>query len=108
MPELDLVRIDSKAARQRVDEAPRVPIFEIDGTVYDVAAVERADLGLEYMGRVEELGLDAAQAWMIRTTVGDEGFEALRNTVGLSPDDWQGIMDRIQAVVVPKARSTRG
>jgi hypothetical protein len=107
MPDTDIIRIDSKAARKRVDDAERVPIFELDGVVYDIPVVERADLALEYMGRVEEVGLEAAQAWMIRTTVGEAGFQALRDTVGLSGDDWQGILDRIQKVVAPKARTTR-
>ena len=101
------IRIDSKAAKKRIDDAELVPIFELDGVTYSIPKLERADLSLEYMGRVEEIGLDAAQAWMIRTTIGEAGFEALRGTEGLSPDDWRGVMENIQAVVNPKARTTR-
>src|SRR5947209_6407231 len=98
----DIVRIDSKAAKKRVDDAELVPIFELDGVTYSIPRLERSDLALEYLGRIEEEGIDAAQAWMIRTTVGEAGFEALRAVEGLSPEDWRGVMDNIQAVVNPK------
>jgi hypothetical protein len=108
MPEDAIIRIDSEAAAKRVEDAERVPVFEVDGTVYTVAKVTRADIALEYLGRVEEDGPDEAQAWMIRTTVGDEGFQALRGVKGLEPEHWEAIQDRIRGIVSPKARGTRG
>lgn len=103
-----IIRIDSKAAADRLEEAERVDIFEVDGKTYSVAKVARADLGLEYLDRVETDGPDVAQAWLIRTTVGDEGFDALRKVKGLEQKDWDAIQERIRDIVNPKARSSRG
>jgi hypothetical protein len=44
MPEDAIIRIDSEAAAKRVEDAERVPVFEVDGTVYTVAKVTRADI----------------------------------------------------------------
>jgi hypothetical protein len=107
MPENAIIRISSSAAAKRLEDAPRVPVFEVDGVTYDVAAVGRADIGLEYMARVEEDGVEEAQSWMIRTTVGDEGFQALRGVKGLDPDDWRAIRRRIEDLIAPKASATR-
>jgi hypothetical protein len=107
MPEDAIIRISSKAAAKRIEDAPRVPVFEVDGTIYDVAAVGRADIGLEYMAKVEEDGAEEAQAWMIRTTVGDRGFQALRGVKGLDPEDWRAIRKRIEDLITPKAQGTR-
>lgn len=107
MPDNDIIEIDSAASQKRVDEAKRIPIFSIDGQVYDVAGVERADIGLEYIGRVIEDGEDAASAYLIVETMGEDAFQALRNVVGLEPEKWRGVMDKIQKVVTPKARGNR-
>jgi hypothetical protein len=103
----DIISIDSKAASERVTKAERVPIFEIDGKVYDVANATRADIGLSYINRVIEEGEDVATANLIIDTMGDEAFEALRGVEGLSPEQWTGIMEKIQSVVTPKARGNR-
>lgn len=103
----DLIRIDSAASAKALDDAERVDIFEVDGKTYSVAKIARADIGLEYLDRVEADGPDVAQAWLIRTTVGDEGFDALRQVKGLKQEDWDAIQERIRGVVNPKARSPR-
>lgn len=104
----DLIRIDSAETAKKLEDAERVPIFELDGKVYDVPKVARADVGLEYLDRVEDDGPDVAQAWLIRTMVGDEGFDALRNVKGLEQKDWTAIFDRVRDIVNPKARGLRG
>jgi hypothetical protein len=103
----DIIKIASKAAAKRLDDAARIPIFEIDGKVYDIADVARADIGLAYINRVVEEGEDVATANMIIDTMGDEAFEALRSVVGLEPDDWRGITEKIQGIINPKARGNR-
>jgi hypothetical protein len=103
----DIIKIDSKATAKRLEEAERVPIFEIDGTVYDIPNVARADIGLAYVNRVIEEGEDAATANLIIDTMGDDAFEALRGVVGLEPEDWRGIQEKIQGIVNPKARGNR-
>lgn len=103
----DIIKIDSKAAAKRLEDAPRIPIFEIDGTVYDLPDAARADIGLAYINRVIESGEDVATANLIIDTMGDDAFEALRNVVGLEPDDWRGITEKIQGIINPKARGNR-
>lgn len=103
----DIIKIDSKAAKKRLDEAERIAIFEIDGTTYDLPNVARADIGLAYINRVIEEGEDSATANLIIDTMGDEAFEALRSVVGLEPDDWRGIQEKIQGIINPKARGNR-
>lgn len=103
----DIIKIDSKATAKRLDDADRIPIFEIDGVTYDIPNVARADIGLAYVNRVVEEGEDAATANLIIDTMGDDAFEALRSVVGLEPDDWRGIQEKIQGIVNPKARGNR-
>ena len=103
----DIIRIDSAQTAKDLDDAERVDIFEVDGKTYSVAKVARADLGLEYLDRVENDGPDVAQAWLIRTTVGVEGFDALRKVKGLTQEHWDAIQERIRDIVNPKARGSR-
>jgi hypothetical protein len=107
MPDDTIIAIDSKASAARLEGAKEIPVFSIDGTTYSIPAVERADLGLEYLALVDEESEDVANAWLMKQTIGEDGFQALRAVKGLSPDDFRGVMDKIQKIVAPKARSSR-
>lgn len=101
------IKIDSKAAAKRIEDAPKIAIFEIDGHTYEMADAARADIGLDYINRVITDGEDAATAQLVIDTMGEDAFQALREVDGLDPDDWRAIMAKVQAVVTPKARTNR-
>lgn len=100
------VVIDSAANRAEVEGAERIVIFTLDGVDYSMAKVERADLALKYI----ELGEDntgEAATYLLEQTIGADAIEALANTVGLKSAQFDGVMTRVQAIALPKARSPR-
>lgn len=102
---MGMLSIDRAAAKQRVEQADSVDIFELDGETYSMLAVERAEIGLEYLAIQESEGGDAAALYLITETLGRDAFDALRSVEGLSGQDWEGVLARIQAIVLPKART---
>lgn len=98
------IRLDSAQAAARVDEAERIPIFELDGTTYSIPAAERADVAIEYLARSERDGDDVAAWYLLNETLGAEAVKALRGVKGLEASEFDGIMTRVRKVVMPKSR----
>lgn len=96
------ISINSEKAAAKLDNAKRVAIFELDGKVYDMPAVPRADLALTYLDLMHESGEDEAARYLIVESLGLDAFKALGAVKGLSDDDFEGIMTRVRAVALPK------
>ena len=96
------LKIDSRKSAEKLANAARVAIFEVDGVVYDMPAAPRADLALAYLEKAQHEGEDAAAFYLITATIGAEGYAALRNVEGLDDEVFEGVMLRIKAVALPK------
>lgn len=102
------VKIDTAASKKKLDDAERVGIFEIDGTVYDMSTAQRAELGLEYLRLVSERGDDAAAYYLISEALGREAYAALAAVEGLEAKTFDGIVARIQRVTMPEGKAPKG
>lgn len=98
------IRLDREAAEARFTEAKMVPIFELDGEVFSIPAVERAEIGLTYMDLWETQGEIAATHYLVTETIGEKALKKLRSVRGMTAKEWEGIQLRIQAIVMPEAR----
>lgn len=103
-----VIKIDRKAAAKRIEDAERVPIFELpDETgevkVYSIPAVTRSEIALRYLDIVNERGDDAANYYLLSTMLGQDAYEALMGVDGLEDSDFQGIIERVSAIVMPAA-----
>lgn len=97
--------IDSAANAERVDKAKRVGIFELDGVTYDMPAVARAEIGLEYLDLLNAGDENAASYYLIAESLGVDAYTALKGVKGLTEDQFEGILVRIQAIILPKGQS---
>lgn len=102
------VKIDSAEAESQLESAERVPIVEIDGTVYEISLGERAEVGLGYLQIAAEKGDNAASYYIISETLGQDAYDALVAVKGLKAKDFDGIVDRIQRVVMPEGKKIKG
>jgi hypothetical protein len=100
------VAIDTAANRADVDNAERIVIFTIDGVEYDMPKVERADLALKYIELGEENASEAA-TYLLEQTIGPDAVSVLASVVGLKGSQFEGVMTRVQAIALPKARTSR-
>lgn len=105
------ISLNSAKAAEKVDNAKRVAIFELDGIVYDMPAAARADVALTYLDLMHDEGEDAAAYYLLTECLGIDAFHALKGVRGLDDEDFDGIMTRVRAVALPKATTpstTRG
>jgi hypothetical protein len=102
-----VISIDTKVAKQRVDDAERVPIFSIDGAEYSIPKVQRSEIQLRYLDIANARGDEAANYYLLTTMLGQDGYDALAAVDGLSDEDFQGVIDAVSKVVFP-AQSPKG
>lgn len=98
------IQLDREAAAARVAEAKTVPIFSLDGETFAIPAVERAEVGLTYLDLQETKGPEAAAHYLILETLGSKAWKKLQSVKGMTGSEWEGIMARVQSVVMPEAR----
>ena len=97
--------IDSAKSAEKLANAKRVGIFEIDGVTYDMPAAARAEVGLEYLDMLNAGDDDAASYYLITETLGLEAFNALKAVKGLDGEAFEGILVRVQAIILPKGKT---
>lgn len=97
--------IDSQARADKLANAKRVGIFELDGITYDMPAAERAEVGLTYLEMVNDGDDEGAAYYLITETLGRGAYEALKSVPGLTNDDFEGILLRVQAIALPKGKA---
>jgi hypothetical protein len=97
------IRLDSERSAEKLANAKRVEIFELDGITYSMPAAPRAEVALEYLDLMNGQGEDAAAYYLITECLGVDAFRALKAVKGLTDEDFDGIMTRVRAVALPKA-----
>lgn len=88
-------------------EVKRVPLFEIDGEVYDIPVKIEANDALEvlHIGRVQ--GQEAQVDFMLGLVLGEEGYAALRAFKGLQEEDLLLIVKACQEVVTGSVKAPK-
>lgn len=94
--------IDTAANIERVAKAKRVGIFEIDGVTYDMPAAARAEIALEYLDLLDQGDEDGASFYLISEALGRDAYVALKSVKGLTDEQFEGILVRVQAIALPK------
>jgi hypothetical protein len=89
-----MIELDSTEKEET--PADRIPVFSIDGTVYDMPAEIKPHVALKYLWMLRQNNADYASAWLMETVLGKEGFEALSNFEGLTPKQFNAIRDIVQ------------
>jgi hypothetical protein len=94
-------------------EDERVPVFEIDGTVYTMAKRVKTNQGLQYTHLARTRGTEIAIDYAMEVTLGKEGYAALCDFDDLSEEDLEAIIKKATttltgAVEGPKARQKPG
>jgi len=72
-----------------------VPIFSIDGTVYQMPVEVPAYIGLRYLKMLRTQGELIANGWVLEEMLGTEAYEALSNFKGLKAEH----LEQLQEVV---------
>lgn len=99
------ISINTEKAQAKLDTAKRVAIFELDGVVYDMPGAPRADVALTYLDTLNNEGEESASYYLITECLGLPAYKALMAVKGLSDDDLDGIVTRLRAVALPKAKT---
>lgn len=81
-------------------EVEMVPVFELDGDLYQVPAKPSAGLALGYLRMQSTQGPDAAVYWMMVEMLGEEGYDALANHPDLERDQMDQIIQYIEKKVL--------
>lgn len=61
------------------EEEEYVPLFTIDDKSYDLWINPPASVGLEYLKRAADYGVEAAAVWILEEMIGEDGYAALQN-----------------------------
>ena len=81
-------------------EVEMVPVFEVDGDVYQVPKVPSAGLALGYLEIQSTQGPDAAVYWMMVEMLGEEGYDTLKNHPDLEREQMDAIISYIEKKVL--------
>jgi hypothetical protein len=95
------LKIDRAAAKKRIDDAEEIPVFEIDDVTYSVKNVPRSEVALRYLDIATNQGDDAGNYYILTETMGQGAYDALKGVDGLSDEDFQAVIERVQAIVTP-------
>lgn len=83
------------------EQAPdMVDLFEVDGTMYSVPRKPSASIGLQYLDAAETLGPQAANLFVLREMLGDDGYSALSTCKALTDEHLAWLVDTIQGLVL--------
>lgn len=75
--------------------AERIPVFAIDDTVYTMPAKVPGGLSLQLVEMMTEIGELAAVIWVFRKLLGDEAYEALRDSEDVSQEQMETIINTV-------------
>lgn len=103
-----VVKIDTAESEAAFDAAERVDIFEIDGKVYSMPKIVRAEIGLNYLRILRARGVDEATAYLMEETLGKEALTALSNVKGLTEKQFEAVQKSIRRYALPKDRGRKG
>lgn len=85
-----------------VPDAPpeMVDLFEVDGVMYQVPRKPSASIGLQYLDAAESLGTQAANLFILREMLGQEGYKALSTCKTLDDDQLQWVVETVQGLAL--------
>jgi len=87
--------------REPVEKEP-VHLFTLNGDDYYIDP-SGANVALVYLAKVEEVGEQVAQAWLLRYMIGDDAYQALMSYDGLTAEDLDDLIKVVVAEVLGKA-----
>lgn len=83
------------------EEAPEmVDLFEIDDTMYSVPRRPSASIGLRYLDAAETLGPQAANLYVLREMLGEDGYRALSSCKALTDPQLAWVVETIHGLVL--------
>ena len=83
------------------EEAPElVDLFAVDGTMYSVPRKPSASIALRYLDAAENLGPQAANLYVLREMLGDEGYNALSTCKGLTDTQLTWVVETVHGLVL--------
>jgi hypothetical protein len=83
----------SFAKREAAPAEDRVPLFEIDGVVYDMPATISTGEALQHLVMVNAQATEAMRGmYLLRNVVGSDAFDALLGSADMQPGDWHKLM----------------
>jgi hypothetical protein len=103
-----VIALESKASEDFID------LFSIDGTTFSVQARPRPNIALKYMKELRDTkNAEVAQAGLLIDMIGEDGYEALVNCDGLTPDQFENIVQIVSDLAMggmekAQGKSTRG
>lgn len=77
-----------------------VDLFEVDGVMYQVPRHPSASVSLQYLDVIEQYGEAAANMYILRETLGPEGYKALSNCKTLQGEHLEWLVQTIQGLVL--------
>jgi hypothetical protein len=98
----DLPEIISLRSRDD-DEDERIDLFRIDGTVYTMSVRPKANASLKYAWIAREQGLQAAAGYALEALIGAEGYQALMEFDGLTPEALDQIVSAASKIMAGAA-----
>jgi hypothetical protein len=101
--EFELVELTST-----VPDEERVPLFSIDGRVYDIPRMVPQGIALEYLRLARQFGDNAAAGRLLERLLGEEAYTALEECPSLDDEKMQKIMDMAQKITFGAAEVKGG
>ena len=77
-----------------------IDLFEIDGTMHRVPRKPSASIGLRYLDAAETLGPQAANLYVLRDMLGEDGYRALSTCKTLTDEQLAWVVETIQGLVL--------
>jgi hypothetical protein len=90
------------------DEIETIHVFSIDGVEYHMPAHPPANIGLRFTDIIGTEGGPAAQAWLFREMLGDDGYEALLECEDITDEQIEKIGEMVGDVALAAAKDKQG
>lgn len=89
-----------RLSSQAPEPPEMVDLFEIDDVMYSVPRKPRANIALQYLDAAERLGLGAAELFILRAMLGEDGYAALSRCDSLTEEHLAWVLETIQGLVL--------
>lgn len=96
VPGFQPLRLTSEAP----PEEDLVELFEVDGVMYSVPRKPRANIALQYLEALEQLGPQMANVYLLREMLGQEGYRALSTCKSLKGEHLAWVMETIHGLAM--------
>lgn len=86
----------------------RVELFRLGGVVHTIPAKARFNVALKYLWKAKTEGEEIAGQWVLEELLGTDGFVALMNHDGLTPEQFARVMTAAQNTVLGSLEQGKG